>query len=70
MEWLIIIGFWILITLLYVYLQKLVMKLPHKIWHFVPLLFFVVLTAYGYLRSSNIIVYYSDHNTSFQYFEK
>lgn len=62
MEWLIIIGFLILITLLYVYLQKLVMKLPHKIWHFVPLLFFGVLTVYGYLRSCRIIVYYSDYN--------
>lgn len=62
MEWLIIIGFLILITLFYVYLQKLVMKLPHKIWHFVPLLFFGVLTVYGYLRSSRFIVYYSDYN--------
>lgn len=60
MEWLIIIGFLILITLLYVYLQKLVMKLPHKIWHFVPLMFFVVLTIYGLLRFKGIIIYYSD----------
>ncbi len=62
MEWLILFGFLLLITLLYVYLQKLVMKLPHKTWHFVPLLFFGVLTIYGYLRSSRIIVYYSDYN--------
>lgn len=62
MEWLIIFGFLILITLLYVYLQKLIMKLPHKICHFVPLLFYGVLIVYGYLRSSRIIVYHSDYN--------
>lgn len=62
MEWLIMIGFLILITPLYVLLQKLVMKLSHKIWHFIPVIFFGVLIIYGFLRSSNIIVYYIDYN--------
>ena len=55
----ILLGIPMIITIIYIYLQKLVMKLPHKIWHFVPLLFFVILTVYGYLRSSRIIVYYA-----------
>lgn len=58
----ILLGIPMIITIIYIYLQKLVMKLPHKIWHFVPLLFFVILTVYGYLRSSRIIVYYSDYS--------
>ena len=62
MAWLILIGFLLFTTIVYVYLQKLVMKLPHKIWHFVPIIFFCVLTVYGYLRSNRVIVYYSDYD--------
>ena len=58
----ILFGIPLIITVIYVFLQKLIMKLPHKIWHFVPLIFFCVLTVYGYLRSSCFIVYYSDYN--------
>ena len=60
MAWLILIGFLLFTTIVYVYLQKLVIKLPHKIWHFVPIIFLGVLTVYGYLRSNRVIVYYSD----------
>ena len=62
MERIILISFLFLITTIYVYQQKLVMNLSNKIWHFVPLLFFGILTIYGYLRSSRMIVYYSDYN--------
>ena len=62
MAWLILIGFLLFTTIVYVYLQKLVIKLPHKIWHFVPIIFLSVLTVYGYLRSNRVIVYYSDYD--------
>lgn len=49
----------IIINLL-IFIQKLIMKLPCRVLHFVPVLFFTVLFVYEYLRSRGVIVYYSD----------
>ena len=50
----------ILGIILLVCLQKLVMKLNGKIFHFVPVIFYAIQFTYGILRAKGIIIYYTD----------
>ena len=59
------IGLIILGCILLVRLQKLVMKLDKKIFHFVPVIFYAIQFIYGILRANGIIIYYSDMNGGF-----
>ena len=54
------IGLIILGCILLAHLQKSVMKLDRKIFHFVPVIFYAIQFIYGILRANGIIIYYTD----------
>ena len=54
------IGLIILGCILLAHLQKSVMKLDRKIFHFVPVIFYAIQFIYGILRTNGIIIYYTD----------
>ena len=50
MEWILLIGYVLLSTLIYIFLQKLTMELSNEIWRFLPMAFFLIIFINGILR--------------------